>query len=363
MKRRFLGIVLVITIAAIAGLTAACGDSLLPDGIVAQVGETLITADELDAKVAQEAAAYGITKEAYPDEYEDFYKGMQSYVLQNLVTNAVAAQQSVELGLSVTDEEVQTRYDSYLEYYSGDEEAFKQELAAEGLTIEDLKKDIRDGLLRDKIRTEVVKDLTSVPEAEVATYYETNKDSYYVDPSRELRHILVKPEASGESGPTDADWADALQTAQEVRAKLVAGGDWTALAAEYSDDFSTKDNGGDLGTVLVGEQIKELEDAGFALELDEISQPVKTVYGYEIIQATAITVGGVKTLDEVRTQIEAQLLAEAQEEVWNQWLDQKVALAGVIYRSDLAPEPTTTSESTTTTVPDANAAPDATTTT
>jgi len=367
-KSRLLGIVLILAISALASLAVACGDSLLPDGVVARVGDVDITEGQLDAAVEREASAYGITKESYPDGYEDFYKSLQDYVLQNLVVNEVATQEAVELSISVSDEEVQTALDGYLTYYDNDQAAFEEELAASGMTIDDVKEDIRGGLLRDKVRTEVVKDVTAVDEEKVTAYYYANLDSYYVEPSREVRHILIKPQASGtESGAelTESDWAAALQTAEHVRSELVAGGDWTELAAQYSDDFSTKDSGGILGTIHTGEQIKEFEDVAFSLELDEVSQPVKTVYGYEIIQATGVTVGGAKDIEEVRAQIEAQLLSEAQDAAWNAWLDQKVAQANVIYRSDLQPEATTTTEAPTTTLPDADStgSSDSTTTT
>jgi foldase protein PrsA len=371
-KRRLPGLVLVLVIAALAVWSAAC-NSALPDGAVAKVGETLITEAQFDAAVAKEASAYGITEKDYPD----IYKQLLSWVAQNLVANEVAAQEATKLGLSATDQEVQVELDNYvISYFAGEQTKFVEQLTADGLTIDDFKKDLKDGLLRDKVKAEVVKDVTTVAEEKVKTYYYANQDTYYVEPSRGLRHILIKPVATGTattattaattattaagtatttavvtSAVTEADWAKALATAQEVRRKLTAGGDWTALAAQYSGDFATKDKGGDMGTVYEGEQIKEFEDAAFALELNELSQPIKTVYGYEIIKATAVTKGGLQTLDEVRSAIESQLLLDAQDEAWNKWLREKEASVGVIYREDLKPAPTTTTtESTTTTL-------------
>jgi foldase protein PrsA len=269
--------------------------------------------------------------------------------------------------VSVTDTEVQAQVDSYRNsYYSGDQAAMEAGLKAEGFTIDTFKESAKDGLLRDKVKAEVVKGITSVPEEQVVAYYEANRTTYYVEPSRGLRHILIKPEATGTANTTttggsgstgsaatavstEADWAKALATAKDVRRRLVSGGDWTKLAAEYSGDFSTKDKGGDLGTVTLGLTVKEFEDAAFALELNEISQPIRTVYGYHIIQATVVTKGGQQTLEEVRGQIEPTLVSQAQEEVWSKWLDEKKAGADVIYRSDLRPSATTTTESTTTT--------------
>jgi parvulin-like peptidyl-prolyl isomerase len=378
-KRRLLEIVLVLAIAALASWTVGC-KSELPKDAVAKVGDTYITVAQFDAAVKEEASRYGITKDANPD----IYKELQKWVVENLVANEVAVQEAAKLGLSVTDTETQAAVDSYRSsYYNGDQTAMDEALKAAGVTMEAFTKNAKDGLLRDKVRAEIVKGITSVPEKEIAAYYQENLKNYYVQPSRGLRHILIKPATTGKSSTTtstgtagstgsaatavstEADWAKALATAKDARRKLVAGGDWAKLAAQYSGDFSTKNKGGDLGTVTLGQRIKQFEDAAFALELNEISQPVKTVYGYEIIQATAVTKGGQQTLEEVRGQIAPTLVSQAQDTAWNKWLEEKKAKAGVIYRSDLQPIPTTTTESPTTTLagPTTTAASSETTTT
>jgi foldase protein PrsA len=369
-KRTLLCIGLVLIVGALAGSTAGCGSSL-PDDAVAKVGEAYITVDKFNKAVTWEANQYGITEETQPD----VYKEMRSWVLDNLVANQLALLEAEKLGLTVSDEEVQTEIANYVSSYNnGDQAAFEQTLADGGYTLDEFKGTVREGLLRNKVRVELIKNVTTVPEEQIAAYYEANKADYYVEPSRKMRHILITPVASvvastvattpatatSTSGTatttvvpgavTEADWAKALATAQEVRRRLVAGGDWNSLASRYSGDFMTKDSGGDLGTVYLGESIKEFEDAAFSLGLDEISQPIRTVYGYEIIQVTSITAGGQQTLDEVRVQIESQLVSEAQDAAVAKWTEERKTEVGVIYRKDLRPA-TATTESPTTTVP------------
>jgi parvulin-like peptidyl-prolyl isomerase len=399
-KRRLLGTILVLIVGALAGLTAGC-ESELPGDAVAKVGDVYITVEALEKAVAPEASAYGITEKENPDTY----KYLQQTTLENLIVNQLVVLEATGLGLTVTDEEVQTEFDSYVSsYQKGDRAAFEKALAEAGLTTDDFKQNIREGLLRERVKAVVVKDVTTVPEEQIAAYYEANKTNYYVEPSRQMRHILITPQATGvvttvttattpsvstmgttaattsttaaststavstatvSSAVTEADWAAALATAKEVRRKLVAGGDWTVLAKQYSDDFVTKDSGGDLGKVVLGEKIKDFEDAAFSLGLDETSQPLRTVYGYEIIQVTSVTKGGQQTLDEVRGQIESELVSAAQEAALNKWVEKKKSEVSVIYRKDLRP-PTTVAvpdDTTTTAGPTSSTASTQTTTT
>ncbi len=117
---------------------------------------------------------------------------------------------------------------------------------------QDLRKIVYYQILYEKMQQAIADELKLTPEQDMVW----------------ARHILVKDEA----------------TAQEVLNKLHNGEDWTKLAAEYSIDTSNKDNGGDLGWFYHGMMVKEFEDAAFNLKVGEISQPVKTQYGYHIIQ-------------------------------------------------------------------------------
>lgn len=353
MKRRLAGIAVILIVASVASLAAACGGGL-PDNAVAKVGDVYISLEDFNKAVSWDASLYGLNPEADPETY----KSLQEWALENLVVNQIASMEAERLSLMATDEELQTELDGYVAYYGGDQEIIEQELAGAGLTWEGFREISREGLVRGKVKDEVTKDVT-VTEEEISDYYDANKTTYYVKPSRQIRHILIVPQASeatatgaptatSPGGVTQADWDAALATAQEVKRTLVASEDWEGLAAQYSGDPSTKDSGGDLGTVYQGQMLESFEKAAFALELDEISDPVQTPYGYEIIQVTSITVGGQKTLEEVRSEIESTLLSQAKDEAWNTWVEQRKVEVGVVYREDLpmpaSPSTTSTTE-------------------
>jgi parvulin-like peptidyl-prolyl isomerase len=360
-----------------AGSSAGCGGGL-PDDAVAKVGSVYITVADFERELALQATEQGISDQTPPETYRRF----QQWVLENLVQNQLALLEAEQLGFTVTAEEVQTKLDAYVTfYYAGDLTAFTQALAGIGLTLDDFRQMESGGLLRQKVADEITKDVTGVSEAELLAYYGDHRADYYQEASRTVRHILIKPAAgaavlvtttsttglavttttggattttsatttSSTSLPaatnatiTEADWAAALVTAQEVKTRLVAGEDWSALASQYSDDAASKDSGGVLGNVYADGSRPLFEQVVFSLQLNEISEPLKTTDGYEIIQVTAITEASYRTLEQVREQLRPDVLRALKQEVWDAWVEQKKTEVGVVYRDDLRPDAAST---------------------
>ncbi len=377
MAKRVVAVILMLLLAATVGLAVGCGGEL-SDDTVAKVGDTVITQEQLDEKVAdfeRQYPGYVPNKDTDPEGYKSF----QQDVLDYMVTYEVARQKAESVGVTVTDEDVQAEIDTILsDSFGGDQAAFDAALAEQGMTMDQLKKGYKESLLLQKTYEAVTKDVTTVPEEEIAAYYEANKDYYFVDETRTARHILIAPvvgrtdgttsttastttttaatgtDDSGTSStatsaattttaaPTQADWTAALETAQKVRADLIAGADWTEEAATYSDDPGSKNKGGDLGTVSKGETVPEFDQALFSLAKDEISQPIKTSYGYHVLQVTGINEAKQYTLEEVREDIVNILLDEKKSKAWSDWLDKAKAEIGVIYAADW--QTTTTTE-------------------
>jgi parvulin-like peptidyl-prolyl isomerase len=352
-SKRLLLVILALAIFALAASVAGCGGAL-PKDAVAKVGDTYITQADFDLRVSGAASQYGVTKESDPE----YYKVIQGQVIDIMIENALAAIKAGELGFTVTDAEVQTEIDTMVtSWYGGDQAALETELATANITLDQLKQEYREYLLTKKVYDEVTKAVPAATDAEISAYYEAGKESYYTPESRTVRHILVMPgqkaadattttTAAGEATTTttlsEAEWAAALAKANEVRAKLVAGGDWTALAAEYSGDPYTKDKGGELGSLTAGEYVPEFEDAVFSQAVDEISQPIKTMYGYHIIQVEAIAAAVQQTLADVKESIATDLLDQAKYKVWLSWVAEQKAKTTIVYREDLKPVTTTT---------------------
>ncbi len=330
-------------VGAILGLAllvlSGCGGDL-PKGAVAKVGQTTITQEQFDAKVKEITEQL---KEKAPDKSKDpaAYKEFEQKVLDYMITLEVAKQKAPELKAEVTDADVTKQLDQVKQYFGGDEAKFQEALKKENLTVEKLKANLTERVLLGKVSDAATKDAT-VPDAELQKYYDEHKAEFKQDETRKARHILVAPNngTPGADGKyTDAQWQAALVEAEKLRQEILKGKDFAAVAKESSDDPGSKDQGGDLGDVQKGTMVPEFDKAVFSQEKGVLSEPVKTQFGYHIIQVMEINPAKQLAFADVKEQIKSQLLDKKKSEVWDAWLkkakeDLKVIVAeGMAYVS------------------------------
>jgi foldase protein PrsA len=358
--KKFVVVLFVLAMALSAGVVAGCGGDMSGDA-VAKVGDVEISQEMFNQRLEEFGAQYGYSEETTDAETWGLFK---RDVLEYVVLYEMASQKAEDYDVSVTDEDVQTEIDTIIEsYYSGDEEAFNEDLASADMTLDQLKANYKESMLMQKVYEKITGEVPEPTAEEIAAYYEENKDGYFVEETRTARHILIAPggeetndttstTVAGASTTTteltDAEWNKALEIAENVRQLLKDGGDWTELAAKYSDDSGTADSGGELGAVEKGDMVKEFEDSVFSLALNDISEPVKTVFGYHVIQVTEIEEGRQQTLEEVSEDIKSTLLSKKQTEAWEAWIEATKTELGVIYREDMQTTTTAPDSATTT---------------
>jgi len=152
---------------------------------------------------------------------------------------------------------------------------------------------------------------TKIEDAAEHQYYEQHKTEYE---SVHARHILIRMKGSpvpllpGKKELTDEE---ALAKAQEVRAKLLAGGDFADLAKAESDDSTSAKNGGDLGTFKHGQMIPQFDQSAFSLPIGQVSEPVKSQFGYHVIK---VEQHDNQTFDQARVDIEKKMRPEVARE-------------------------------------------------
>src|SRR5262245_54123968 len=152
------------------------------------------------------------------------------------------------------------------------------------------------------IDVDVLRTKITVPPADIERYYNDNIEQYTTPEQVRASHVLFRTEGK--------DDAAIKAKAEEVLKQARSGADFAALAKQYSDDEANAKNGGDLDYFGRGRMVPQFDQVAFAMEPGQISDLVKTEYGYHIIKLTDKKAGTSRSLDDVRQQITEQLLSE-----------------------------------------------------
>lgn len=156
-----------------------------------------------------------------------------------------------------------------------------------------------DQLIAGMLFQQISKD-TKPSAADLQAYYDGHKNEWE---TVSARHILIRMKGSPvalKDGQKDLTDEEALAKAKDLRAKIVAGGDFAALAKAESDDVGSGANGGSLGEFTRGRMVPPFDEAAFTLKVNDVSEPVKTQFGYHIIQ---VTKHDTKKMEDVKNEI------------------------------------------------------------
>jgi parvulin-like peptidyl-prolyl isomerase len=325
---------LVLAAAALAALTlvaAGCGDSdEVPADAVAVVDGTTITRQELDDLLARAEKSYTAQKRDFPKAGTPEYQSLQTQAVAFLVQREEYAREAEKLDIEVTDAQIDKKLaEVKKQYFSNDQKKLVQGLAEQGYTVASLREDIRSQLTTEGIYDDVTKDVAVTDEA-IRKYYDENKKNYSVAESRAVRHILVETKAE----------------AEKLRAELEGGADFAALAKKNSTDLGSKDKGGEY-TVTRGQTVPPFDKAAFSLKTNELSAPIKSKFGYHLIQPTApVKKGSVTPYAKVKAQIKTQLESEKKNKAVNDWVEntQKSYEDKVQYAAGFEPPATSTGD-------------------
>ena len=166
--------------------------------------------------------------------------------------------------------------------------------------------DLRNRVLVDAVIDKRITRTTSLPEETLKEYYDGHAAEFEKGEQVQARHILIRVE---HTAPPEAD-SKAKETIDAIAEKLKKGESFETLAQEYSEDPGSKMNGGDLGYFGRGQMVKEFEEAAFTTKINEVSEPVRSSFGYHLIKVTDKKAPGKVPFNDVKKQIETTLLAE-----------------------------------------------------
>ena len=241
---------------------------------------------------------------------------LQADTLQSLIQQVLYDQAADERHIRIDRREVDmayaAEYNDLLERNSIDEEILADYLVGQGRTLAEFQQALRGDIetqLRNEALRDVIVGIVEPTDDELLTYFESNIVRYDVPEQVRASHILIVDE----------------ETAWEVHELLLAGEDFAELASRYSEDQANRNSGGDLNWFGRGRMVQEFEEAAFALEIGEISDPVGTQFGYHIIKLTDRQEAHTPTLDEVKDEVRDEYVVDEEAGRFADWYDRLYA--------------------------------------
>lgn len=246
-------------------------------------------------------------------------------IVSELIDRTLVADEAERRGLTITPEKLSAAVARAVQQLGG-EEKYDSYLAAHRLKRDDYLGVVRMELYGELLRAELNKNL-AVSDEEVAKYYEAHRtEPAFRRPERvTAAHILIaaRPNLIARQFERDknlkgeplaaavrAEMARRRELAEELRSKAASGADFAALARQHSEDPSSREQGGDLGTFARGTHTTAFDDAAFALKPGALSNVVQTEYGFHVIKVSAKEAARSLTLGEATPEIRRRLLAE-----------------------------------------------------
>ncbi|MGB6691686.1 MAG: peptidylprolyl isomerase, partial [Terracidiphilus sp.] len=272
--------------------------------IVARVNDQVITTSDYDRALKEmdgEARQRGDSMQQIADEHRD--------LLRNLIDQQLWLSKGKELDITGENELIKQLDEIRKKYNLASMEDLEKAAQEQGVSFEDFKANIRNGIVTQQVMREEVGRKINVTPGEVERYFEAHKQEYVQPESVRLSEILVStgtaPSATVPGGEQDDDpakLAAAQAKADQIETKLQAGGDFTQLAKTFSDG-PTAAEGGDLGDFRRGSLAKVLEDQTFALKSGQFTAPIRTRQGYVILKVDQHVPGGVPPFKDVQEQV------------------------------------------------------------
>jgi peptidyl-prolyl cis-trans isomerase SurA len=329
MKRCVLGLVLV----ALAAPVAVAQTEII-EQVLVRVNGDILTKTELEQR--QIAALRQRDPNFRPESDAALQKALLEVtpgVIVDAVDELLLVQRGRELGYSLGNEQFHNIIENIKkENKLETDEQFQAALKQEGLTLDDLRKQLERQMLVSRVQQLEVMGKISVSEDEAKEFYEANKNTFTTAPQITLREILVAVPESTKGVNVAAD-DDAKAKAEELRKRAVAGEPFARLASE-SSDAASKANGGLIGPLSRDDIAPEFQKLLDAMKPGEMTQPIRAQRGYQIIKLESSTARKVKTLDEARQEIADRIANQKRQGQMEKYLEQLRQQAIIDWKND-----------------------------
>ncbi|KUK55074.1 MAG: Foldase protein PrsA [Atribacteria bacterium 34_128] len=285
---------------------------------IAEVNKSGITSNQLQSAFLNAISRYDNKTLSSLDQ--SAIVSFKKNILDQLIDYELLYQQAQKEKIKISNDEINLEIDKIKDNFSSPEE-FNEALKANNITLVRLKEDIKRQLMINSILEEI-RDKVSINDEDLLEYYNENKESFLEPEQVHARHILVETE----------------EEANNLLLQLKEGlTDFAELAKEKSIGPSAP-SGGDLGFFARGQMVKEFEDAAFSLQPGEISEVVKTQFGYHIIKCEEKKEEYSPTFEEAKEKISNILKYQRENEAISAFISKLKEEAVIVYNYDFDAE-------------------------
>lgn len=331
--------VILATLVLVSPLGAADSQREVIEQVLVKVNGDIITKTELEARQIAALRERGPDPKSFQND-EELRKALLDVtprILVNAIDELLLVQLGREKGYRLTDEQ----FNSWLtnlrkEQNLQDDAKFAAALKQEGMTMEDLRKNLEQSFLRQRVQQDEVGSKLTITEAEARQYYNSHKNEFVEPASVTLREIFIEiPPATqgGEAGVNVAQADAAKAEAEGVRKRVASGEDFGKVAAEVSDSGS-KANGGLIGPLPASDLSDNLRTLLESMKPGDITQPLPTGKGYQILKLEAMKTATPQPFESVRDVVADKVFASRQEAEVRKFLSRIRSQAIIEWKND-----------------------------
>lgn len=284
------------------------------NGIAAIAEEKVITVDDLRRQIMPLIPELQ-RRSRSREEFEQQLTQLQEEVLQELIDRVLIVKEFYKdekrrVPPSIVDNQIA---ETIISEFDGDRSKYLAYLRSRGMSQKEFRREQEEDIIYNYMRQQQRKSASTVSPVQIETFYNENKERFYQEDSVHLRLIQISK--------TPEDTAETLKAkADDVMKQLAAGGSFADIARLYSSD-SRRTRGGDWGWQRRSDLRKEFSEPLFALEKGQYTQPIIMDEGAFILFVEDRKMAGILPLDEVRDQIERQLVQQNARQAQERWLE------------------------------------------
>jgi len=298
-------------------LMTTAAEAAVVDRIVAVINDEIITLNDLNSAF-----------EPYARRIEEGYKGSdkeavlqqnKEVMLQQMINQVLIEQEAKKAGTgvaSIKDEEVVEVLRDIIAKNKMTMADYTKKLAEEGQSLDSVKKEIKNQLLRMRLLRREVQSKIVTTDEEIGQYYNQHRQEYEGKEAARIKQIFL-PAAADASGP---EREKIREFALQLRERILKGESFEMLAAQYSKGPAAS-QGGDIGYVERGVILQAVENAAFNLNVGQLSDVIETETGYHLIIVTDKRGAGLKPIAAVRDEIKAKIEDEKLSKKYDEWIE------------------------------------------